>query len=128
MTNRYLFEEQSLPAGFKLPESYLQVLSQPELPDLEPWWLLTEDKKLALLWADTLRRLYPVRSLLPFAKRDGSDDLACFDGSDTTGDPKVFYVHAYASSGWEHAGEVASFEEWLRRTGIESERFKVETD
>ena len=50
---------------------------------------------------------------MPFAKLEDSDDLACFDGRDGSGNPVVKYVHAFASAGWEDRGEVRDFSSWL---------------
>lgn len=122
-----MFDGQLLPAGFKYPAQFFDVLGQPALPDLDPWFLLAADQQLSLFWMRTLGGLYPGRSLVPFAKHGGSDDVACFDGADTTGSPRVYYVHAYASPGWEDRGEVASFEEWLRVTQQESQEFKADS-
>lgn len=126
--NRYLFEDMNLPAGFQFPASYRAMLSEPELPDLDPWWFLANDRRLATFWINTLRGQYPDRRLVPFAKHGGSDDVACFDLTDTTGNPKVVYIHAYASPGWEFRGELGSFDEWLEKTRAESAEYKADTE
>lgn len=124
--DKYLFEDYPLPVGFTFPTSYVEMVSASEYTDLDPWWFLAENKELSVWWADILRNLYPSRSLIPFAKHGGSDDIACFDGTDTSGNPKVYYVHAFASIGWEHRGEAQDFEQWLKEVKAESDEYKAD--
>ncbi len=121
---RYLFAEQSLPKGFKFPRAYLDFVSRKPIPDLEPWWFLCEFKENADYWFDELKRQYPNRCLIPFAKKADSDDIACFDGADQSSEPAVYYVHAFASPGWEDRGSVINFSDWLARAEAESRQYK----
>jgi hypothetical protein len=75
-----------------------------------------------------LKRQYPARQLVPFALWEGSDDVACFDGGAESGDPVVYYVHAYASPGWEDRGHVRNFAEWLEAAKEESSKYQAEMD
>ncbi len=113
--------------SFKFPQSYLDLVSK-GLPDIDPWWWLAPHKESAIYLADTLRKQFPLRILVPFAKHGGSDDVACFDGSDTSGDPKVFYIHSFCSPGWEYRGETNSFAEWLQLTELEAKEFKTQEE
>ncbi len=124
---KYLFEDYPPPSDFKFPQPYLDLLEK-GLPGIEPWWWLAPHKDSAIYWADTLRKQFPSRTLVPFAKHGSSDDVACFDGSDTSGNPKVLYIHSFCSPGWEHRGEASSFAEWLQKTEIEAAEFKAEED
>ena len=126
-TEKYLFKDYALPSDFKFPQSYLDLVAN-ELPDIEPWWWLAPHQEAAIYWADTLRKQFPSRTLIPFAKHGGSDDVACFDGSDTSNNPKVLYIHSFCSPGWEHRGEANSFAEWLQKTEIEAAEFKAEDE
>lgn len=121
--SRFLFPPESLPPGFRYPDSYLKVVNSPELPDLDPCWLLAENEQLALFWQRTLRQQFPRRLLVPFAKWDTSDDLACFDGANTSGNPDVLLIHAYCTPGWEHRGTLPDFEAWLAQTAAAIHRF-----
>jgi len=69
---------------------------------------------------------YPTRKLIPFAKLNYSDDIVCFDGADTSEDPKIYYVHAFASAGWEDRGYTDNFSGWLKMARLESARYKAE--
>ncbi len=111
--NAFAYGEESLPQGFRFPQKYLEAASEGAggLPD--PWWFLGEPQDDTLeFWLRTLRKQYPTRALIPFAKYGPYDDIACFDFSDLSGDPKVNIVHSFASPGWEDRGSFASYEEW----------------
>ena len=118
-----------LPHNFKYPLSYLEffTLSQQEL-DVDPWWFLCLHNQAMQDWYVELKRQYPNRSLIPFAKLSYNDDVACFDGHDNSGNPKVHYVHAFASEGWEDKGHVADFTAWLNLAKQESLEYKTEFD
>jgi len=127
--DRFVYEESMLPKGFRFPEAYVQLLRSTNIPDLLPWWFLGERKASALFWLSTLKEQYPARSLIPFAKRDDlGDTLAAFDGSDSSGEPKVFCIHAYTEPGWEERGAWNSFQDWLKQATSDSAQFKRENE
>jgi hypothetical protein len=109
----FLFSPDQLPRGFRYPDIFLKIISVGPLPDIEPWWFLCIHEETALFWLTSLKAQYPSRTLVPFAKLEDSDDVACFDGTDTSGSPAVKYVHAFASAGWEDRGEEPDFSSWL---------------
>ena len=80
---------------------------------LKFWWWMFQNKDLAIYWNDTLRDQFPKRKLVPFAKHGASDDIACFDGADISGNPKVLIIHAFCEPGWELRGEASNLSEWL---------------
>ena len=102
-----------LPTGFQLPSEYVALLAAATLPDIEPWWFLAETPDLLSFWTVTLQRQYPARSLVPFAKDGGSDDVVCFDGGDRSGAPRVLIIHSFTSPGWEGRWELPGFARWL---------------
>ncbi|WGL28422.1 SMI1/KNR4 family protein [Pectobacterium brasiliense] len=122
----YLYTEDELPEKFKYPSSYIEIMSMDVIPDIEPWSFICEFKESSDFWMREVKGKYPTRRLVPFAKVNYSDDIACFDGADTSGEPKVYYVHAFASSGWEDRGYTDNFTEWLKMARLESARYKVE--
>ncbi|GAB2932755.1 SMI1/KNR4 family protein [Hafnia psychrotolerans] len=126
MTNRAGMYKVYLSPGFSLPESFIDYVSGAELEDIESWWLFCCAQNYVDFWCDKIRKLYPERNLIPFANWRHSDDIVCFDGEDTSGDPKVYYVHAFASAGWEDKGYTDNFEEWLKMARLESARHKAE--
>lgn len=123
---RYLSSKQELSCHFEYPSSFLEMIAEDVICDLDPWWFLCEFEGVSDQWLKEIRNQYPLRSLVPFAKVSYSDDVACFDGVDTSGDPKVYYVHAFASPGWEDKGYVANFDAWLKNAREESVQYKKE--
>lgn len=124
MPELYLFDDFERFAGFRFPDSYLDLVKA-GLPDIEPWWWLALYKESSTFWADTLKEQFPYRELIPFAKDGGSDDVACFDGADSSGNPKVLYIHGFCSHGYEWRGEAKDFTEWLRQIEEVSKEFKA---
>lgn len=122
----YLYDKKFLPKKFRFPQSFIDYVSCDPIPYLEPWWFLCKFQKNADFWLNEVKRQYPNRVLIPFAKMEDSDDVACFDGEDKSGNPKVYYVHTFAASGWEDRGYVNNFEEWLKEAEAESELYKLE--
>ena len=120
----YFYTPEMLPQGFKYPNSFVDYVSQLNVPYLEPWWFLGEFPDSANSWFSEIKKQYPSRVLVPFSKRGDTDDVCCFDGTDTTGNPKVYYVHTFASPGWEDRGFVQDFDEWLSVTIKHSEEWK----
>lgn len=122
----YLYAKTELTDDFKYPDTYIDIMSLEIIPDLEPWSFICEFKGSASFWMSEMKKQYPTRKLVPFAKLNYSDDIACFDGEDISGDPKVYYVHAFASAGWEDRGYTDSFAEWLKMARLESASYKAE--
>ena len=125
---RFLFPPEDLPSGFRFPAAYLKVIGAPELPKLRPWWFLAKNEELALFWRDISRKQYPDRSLVPFAKWDPSDDLACFDGTDASGNPAVLLIHAYTTPGWEYRGTLPDFGAWMIQAAKDAREFEAEDE
>ena len=122
----FIFSPEQLPAGFQYPDQFLKMVGGRELPDIEPWWFLCIHEETALFWLKSLKAQYPNRSLVPFAKLEDSDDLACFDGCDASGNPVVKYIHAFASAGWEDRGEAREFSSWLLEARALSKEWREE--
>ena len=98
-----------LPDGFEYPSEFIRVVEL-GLTDLEPWWIIEGD--LLRNGARLLASAYPDRRLVPFAKRQDNDDVACWDLF--VGDVAV--VHMGASPGWEQRGaRFPDFNAWLRQ-------------
>ncbi|WP_107759465.1 SMI1/KNR4 family protein [Dickeya sp. Secpp 1600] len=124
--NGYLYKEDDLFDGFKYPDLYLEIMSLDIIPDIEPWSFICEFKESSVFWMHEVKTQYPNRKLVPFAKMSYSDDIVCFDGEDTSGNPKVYYVHVFAAAGWEDRGYTDNFSEWLETARLESARYKAE--
>jgi hypothetical protein len=96
-----------LPDGFSYPPEFIRVVEL-GLVDLEPWWILVGD----LLRERTagLAKRYPERRLVPFARRQDNDDVACWD----LDSGKVTVIHDFASPGYEAREVLDDFYSWLR--------------
>jgi hypothetical protein len=102
--------ESDKPDWFSYPPSFLRIVEKQQLIYFDPWRIL-EGEELRKRYHG-LKERYSERNLVPFAKRDDSDDIACWEKD--KGD-KVFIIHDYAESGWEQGEVLESFWAWLRK-------------
>ncbi len=104
-----LLPDDELPKGFSYPGALHRLVDR-QLLHFEPWWIFD-----ASLVRDRMRGLaqrYPGRRLIPFAKREDNDDLACFD-QDSPG--SVLVLHDFASDAWKRRRVYEDFYAWLRQ-------------
>lgn len=121
---QFLFSDK-LPKGFKFPSSFIDFIKNNQSVDLTPWWFFHTREGAFDIWLEDIRNQYPKRQLVPFAMVNYSDDIACFDASiESTDDPIVFYVHVFASPGWEDRGSVPNFNEWLEQALQEAQEYQ----
>jgi hypothetical protein len=102
----FFLDEHELPNGFRYPGAFRRLVDR-QLTRLEPWWVF--DVSLARGLIRSLEQRYPGRQLVPFAKREDNDDVACFDGG------RVVVLHDYASDAWERRRSFEDLYAWLRR-------------
>lgn len=104
-----------LPPGFKFPKAYLDYISQEEIPELYPWSLMSLLSNYEYYdgWVRLLKEQFPNRQLVPFAKWNLDDDIACFEPSDNPDLPAIHYIHSFTKPGYEERGYCATFEECL---------------
>ena len=97
-----------LPAGFEYPSDFIRFVTM-EIIYLEPWFVLTDERLRER--HQGLKNRYPNRRLVPLARREDNDDVACWDLS--TG--KISIVHDFAAPGWESRGDrgFPDFAAWL---------------
>lgn len=137
MTSRvFLYDSPILPVGFEFPRSYLAIARNPDPPDITPWEFLFRNMPLSLNYYGAMLQKYPDKPLIPFALVDDKSGLynggfvvlACFDGDDRSGNPKV-YFHDYSSAKrvpWAERYSLENFLEWKKMADDESARFKAE--
>lgn len=131
------------PENFRFPNSYLKIVDNNEDIDSLPWELLYKNYDLLLNYYTSMQEIYTNHSLIPFARacdlsgyfNDGYVVLACFDGEDNTGNPKV-YFHDYGQNSWglcedrdiswEERYFIANFDEWIKLAKNESIQYKAE--
>jgi len=115
------------PRRFVAPQRFEELLRWPEPPDIDPWWWLFPFRTEMSWWAETIRSQFPSRPpLVPFAKHGFTDDVFCFDGTDTTGNPRVYIVHTYASPGWEDRGYWDDFDVFMEAAEEEHAEWELE--
>jgi hypothetical protein len=106
-----LLTSAELPQGFVYPNNLVRAIDL-GLKDFDLWWIFEGDLLRGRL--SGLKKRYPTRRLVPFAKRQDNDDIACFD----LDNGKISVIHDFASPGWEQRGEgriFDTFEDWLRQ-------------
>lgn len=101
-------DESRLPNGFDYPQEFLKVVRL-NLVNLDPWILMDEDQIISRL--EGLKKRYPKRILIPFARRIDNDDVACFELGK---DDEVQVIHDFASQGFEQRKAFESFWEWFK--------------
>lgn len=101
-------EKSNLPNGFEYPESFIKIVRL-NLVDLEPWYIMDLEQILSRIKG--LKERYPQRNLIPFAKRDDSDDIACFE---VNKGETVHVIHDFASSGYEQRKSYNNFWQWFK--------------
>lgn len=104
----YLLGLSDVPDGFSYPASFVRVIEL-GLVDLEPWQILEGDWLFARYTGLAAR--YPGRVLVPFARRQDNDDVACWQ----VGSHEVLIIHDFDDSGRELRETLPSFYAWLRR-------------
>jgi len=101
-----MLKETELPKWFKYPSEFNILLDQ-NLLDFDPWIILTGDR-LRQRYVGIQKR-YPDRNIIPFARREDNDDVACFEQNNG-----VVIIHDFASSGYEKGGKSLLFWDWFR--------------
>lgn len=104
----HLQEIKDLPEGFKYPESFLKVIKL-NLINIEPWYIMERDFVITRI--NGLKKRYPNRNLVPFARRSDNDDIACFELGK---EGEVQIIHDFASQGYEQRNVYIDFWEWFK--------------
>jgi len=102
-----LLEKNELPDWFQYPSEFLILINQ-NLLDFDPWIIITGDRLKTRY--EGLKDRYPNRELVPFARREDNDDLACFEK-----EKGVVVVHDFASAGFEGGQVPMLFWDWFRK-------------
>lgn len=103
-----LYNIQEVYNDFSFPREFLRIVNL-NLVNFDWWYLLNKEHMEFRI--KQLKERYPHRKLIPFARRDDGDDIACFEVG--KGD-KVQIVHDYSSPGYEQRKEYACFWDWFR--------------
>ena len=103
-----LLNKNELPEWFNYSEDFLRIVEQ-GLLDFDPWIIL-QPKQLRTRYQG-LKERFPERDLIPFARREDNDDVACWDKSKPG---SITIIHDFSSSGYENKEEFRCFWDWLR--------------
>ena len=95
------------PDNFAYPQSIIKLLEL-NLTNFDVWYFM--DKESVKIRLAGLKKRYPKRNLVPFARRGDCDDVACFEVGKGG---QVFIVHDFASEGYEQRKIYKNVWEWL---------------
>jgi len=101
--------ENKLPEWFSYPAEHKRVLEL-KIDNLDPWYYYSEQEVVSEY--NSLKGRFPGLDLVPFAKKDGTDYVVCWEKSG--GNEKVFMVADYMSDGWSYKTEYSSYWDWFR--------------
>lgn len=124
MKHEFFLQKNILPKEFEYPYSYKKYI-QDEPAELEPWHFYHDGLEFAF---NGLKKRYPSRSVIPFARRSDNDDIACFEVETGGNNHPVIIIHDFASPGWECRGKCIDFLEWVRLAEAESKEWKELTE
>lgn len=103
-----MFDINTIYPDFKYPNSYYKILEL-HLTDFDYWYFIPDDQIENRVRG--MQKRYPNRKLVPFARRDDNDDIACFEigkgGS-------VQIIHDFASNGYEQRKEYKNIWLWVK--------------
>jgi hypothetical protein len=99
----------NIPEWFSYPEEFNRITRQ-SLVDLTPWYILSNDQLKKKF--EGLGERFPSLHLVPFAKRDDNDDVACW--CKAGGNVEVIVIHDFASAGFEVVQSYGSFWAWFK--------------
>ena len=102
-----VFDVQDVYENYNYPKEFLKIVDL-NLVDFDLWYLMTEE--LVKIRIRGLQDRYPERHLIPFARRDDNDDIACFE---VEKGGKVQIIHDFASAGYEQRKEYDCFWDWF---------------
>jgi hypothetical protein len=115
-----LISVRDLPNAFSYPASFVRIVEL-GIINLEPWVML--DGEMLYSRFKGLADRYPGRALIPFARRQDNDDVACWDAHRGR---EVLIIHDYADPGYELRGIFPSFYAWLREAVNDMIEFEPE--
>ena len=103
-----ILKDKELPSWFHYPQEFLKLIEL-GLVNFEPWVVLLDDQLRTRFKG--LQERFPERQLIPFAKREDNDDVACWEKGRGG---IVVIVHDFASPGFENSIEYDGFWKWFR--------------
>ena len=105
--DKIFISENLLPDGFTYPSAFSRAVTL-GLTNIEPWYFLNSEFGEKAITG--LRARYESISIVPFARRQDNDDLACW----IDGNTEVVIIHDFASPGTEIRDTYTDFWSWFR--------------
>lgn len=103
-----IFNVQQMFEGYEYPREFLKIVEL-NLIDFDFWYVMPKEQ--LEIRIKGLKDRYPDRKLIPFARRDDCDDIACFEVGKEN---KVQIIHDFASAGYEQRKEYDCFWDWFK--------------
>ncbi|MCT2387964.1 hypothetical protein [Erwinia pyrifoliae] len=103
-----LLDKDELPQWFSYPVEFNRIIGQ-GLLDFDPWIILENDRLRTRY--EGVKQRYPKRELIPFARREDNDDIACWE---VNKGGRVIIIHDFSGEGYENVKEFEDFWSWLR--------------
>lgn len=126
---KFLPSSEELPESFKYPKAYLDIVDNQNSHYITPWRFIGDTPTEIPFFISLLHDKYNGKTLIPFARCEDSanGDLACFDGDDLSGDPRVFF-HVFNYQGeipdWDNRYHLKNFLEWLKEAYEDHETYQ----
>ena len=106
--NVELYNISAIYCDYVYPAEFVKIVAL-NLVDFDMWYIMSNEQ--VDYRKKGLRVRYPTRKLIPFARRDDCDDIACFEvGKENS----VQIIHDFAGEGWEQRKEYKCFWGWFR--------------
>lgn len=103
-----LYNVNAIYSDYVYPAEFVKIVEL-NLIDFESWYLMSNEQ--VDIRIKGLKSRYPNRNLIPFARRDDNDDIACFE----VGKGKsVQIIHDFASEGFEQREAYECFWDWFK--------------
>lgn len=103
-----LYNVQEIYNNYEYPAEFIRIIDL-NLIDFDLWYLMTKEQ--VAIRIKGLKKRYPNRQLIPFARRDDGDDIACFEVGK---EDRVQIIHDFAGVGYEQRKEYSCFWDWFR--------------
>ena len=97
-------------------QAELKRLIELDLLKVDPWFFFNNENMYQTR-VEGLAKRFQEADLVPFARREDNDDIACW--SKESGKHKVYVVHDFSTDGWKNREEFGDFWSWYR-TAIEA--------
>lgn len=92
---------------YEYPTAYKKIIEL-NLVDFDIWYLIEEGQATRRFY--DLKKRYPNRRLVPFARRDDADDIACFEIGKGE---EVQMIHDFTTEGYEQRGIFVDIWDWI---------------